>query len=179
MTNNELISVLIVEITNQLASYGIKNFEVVRSNQPTNQFAGGTKNARVFLKVISIRSVSNSSFDAGIIKSHLKETRLQISVLSKTNYKSGKELSSLDLCELINDSIFERDSIQSLRNKGIRVERREAINQGFFNNNFDRFEILPSFDLIAVYQNNRIKQTKFIENVNQEIKGMPNDNTNR
>jgi hypothetical protein len=173
MTDNQMMIALIAELNKQLTDYGITNFEVCRSQQPTTQHVGADKDdyikTRVFLYSITNPSIGKSWAYKGDISNFEREDTqhksksIQISVVHYFDYEDINALTPEDMANLVHDLIDSIDSIKSLREDGVYLESAGGVRPVFMLNDKDNTESLPNFDIVVNYQSSITKASGYVD----------------
>ncbi|AUG84954.1 hypothetical protein MAELSTROM_34 [Pseudoalteromonas phage Maelstrom] len=183
MTDNEMMIAIIEEIERQLTlvSFGVAgtDFEVSRSQQPTNQYVGADKDdpvkTRVFLFSITKGSDGHGrNYTTGEEFTRTdfqqKTKTLQISVAHYLDWKDPSALTPEDVTDLIRDLMDSPDAIAALRAQKIFLQEASSVRPVFFTNDKDRFESMPNFDLQVNYSTSITKSAGYVDVVGCDIK---------
>lgn len=178
MLDGQIVNALITEIENQLTIYGLANFRVTRSNQPTNQHAGATLGKSKY--VVLVTPISNPKIgwgrkyndDETVTITHNQAKTYQIDALVDFDPSDLNDIPASDLCSIVSDMIQQPDAIRNLRDSGVRVENCGDVRPTFSVNNEDRFESTPSFDLTVTYNSQYTKSAPDIDGVNHTLEGV-------
>lgn len=155
MTENHLISSIKNCIDRKLPIYNIRNFEVSRSAQPTDQFTGASVDSniktQIFLRQIARELIQNSPSEINEYRYTNRASTIQIDIFKWLDIKNFNDRSSFDVAEILGDMLFDRSTINELREVGIRLESRTPIRPNYFVNDNEKYESIASFDILLSY----------------------------
>jgi len=175
MTDNQMMIYIIAEIERQLTLVGITGFEVGRSQQPTNQYTGGSQDdpikTRVFLYAVTKGSDGHGrSYTAEAGGEPFKRTdfqqknkAIQISVAHYFDEADINARTPEDMSDLIHDLLDSPDAVAALRVNKIFMQEVSDVRPVFFTNDKDRFESLPNFDLQVNYSSSITKVADYVD----------------
>lgn len=172
------------EIERQLGFYGIaeEDLKVSKGSQQTKQSAGassGSKKYQVFVTLmtgneLSREQVNRLNSDKTEFQSnhnHIVSASCQIDVLTDYDPRDAESIPAMELCSTIRDMIMHRDSINSLKGKGVFVGRPNNFRPSFQYLDQEQYESMPGFDLQITYNTNYVKTLETIESVSGETEG--------
>lgn len=193
MLDNLLIGTLKKCLDRDLHLYGVNNFEVSRSAQPTDQYTSGDQDSpvktQIFLHQVEQALIQNSpcysenrservtefNYDGTVketivtsIRQTTKEVKIRIDVIKWLDIKDPASLTSDDVAEIISDYLFDIETITCLRKEGIRMMSRSSIRPDYIVNEKERYENFASFDVVVTYTTTRKRVVKQVDHVNHK-----------
>lgn len=184
MNDNRMMIALISEIERQFDLVGVTNYEVGRSQQPTNQYTGGSVDdsikTRVFLYAITKgsdghgRSYTPSSVGSDFKRNDFQQKfkSIQVSVVHSFDEKDINARTPEDMTDLLHDLLDSPDAIKALRNEEIFLQDVGNVRPVFFTNDTDRYESLPNFDLQLNYSSSITKVADYFDDVDDVVEGV-------
>ncbi|CAH7182194.1 hypothetical protein VCHA50P417_20488 [Vibrio chagasii] len=183
MHDGFIVTKLMGEIENQLAQYGLTDFRVSRSQQPTNQHVGavtGTEKYQIFISQVNQSKLGYGwSYSAIEGKEALKQTsrhktikRYQIDLLVDFDPRDTTVIPAYDLAEDLSNLLQHPDSVAGLLEDGIGIVSCSDVRPEFTINESDLTGSTPSFDITINYAKRYEKEVGTISNVKDNIKGI-------
>lgn len=188
MTDNEMMTAIILEIENQLVLVGFGDagidFEVGRNQQPTNQYTGGDADdpvkTRIFLYSVTKgsdghgRAYNQAPVGGDFTRTDFQQRSksIQISVIHSFDYTDVNARTPEDVADLIHDLLDSPDAIKSLRDKDIFVQNVGDVRPIFFINDKDRNEQAPNFDLLVNYSTAITKGAGYVDAIDSRMVGV-------
>lgn len=170
MLDNELIQVFLPIINNGLTFFGYIGVTVVAANQPTQQGIP-TGPTVYFYKLGDHRLGFLRRFDTwdelSSTMTHTEEqqyeTTFQVNALAIQSPLTPNQYTASDL---VNDVCFimqSDDTREILYNNGISILRVTDVTNGYFTDDKDNFEAVPSFDFVLSYIRTKVYPGKVID----------------
>lgn len=165
MLDNELYKLLISIINDGLAARGVDNALVRQSYQPTQQAV--KKNPAIFIhKIHSPQGSYGLEYNEDGTRTQITyaSSVFQIDALSPQDPEDINAITAYDLLTYVSDELQSPDIIKKLNDHGLGILRVTDISPTEFKNNWDQFELSPSFTVTIV--NNR-RYTKAVDQVDR------------
>ncbi|CAH6969304.1 hypothetical protein VCHA30O60_50142 [Vibrio chagasii] len=184
MHDGLIVTTLMGEIENQLTLYGLTDFRVSRSQQPTNQHSGAsslTEKYQIFIFQHTQGKVGfgwGYSFDDESQKfkqksNHVAIKRYQIDFLVDFDPSDELTIPAYDLAEDLSNILQHPDSIRNLRLKGVSLLSCSDVRPEFTINDSDLTGSTPSFDIEISYTKSYEKEVGVISDViNNKVEGI-------
>ena len=175
MTSNETIALVIQSLSSMMAAQGFA-IDVQAAYQPTSQ---GTQLA----PFITVNYVSSRRYghpqkteryvqETGVIEhveTYWLEETYQITAYAISTPTDVSAPTAYSYAT-VSAAILQSDACRkALLNKGVGLQRITDIRTPFFNDDLDRFEIYPSFDLVLTRQESLIYTVPVVASVDVEI----------
>lgn len=162
MRDNLIIAAIKSCLDENLPLWGLNDFEVSRSAQPTDQSVSGgydtTYKTQILLHQISHVIFHDAPEMSGEFMVNNRGARIQFDIIHNFDPSDISELTPDDVAELVSDLLVDPYIIKKLRQDGVRVQERSSIRPLFFVNESERYENMASFDLFVTYETHRYRR---------------------
>lgn len=168
MLDGQIVAALIAEIKTQLEIYGIDPAElrVARAYQVTSQHAGASRFEAFIAPVTNTDIGWRRGYDNSDIKlTHTKQKTYQVSAMTQFDPSNPGDIPAQDLAHIIHDMMQQPDSIRTLRDKCVYIQRCGPVRPSFWVNDSDEFESMPNFDVVVSYNSEYIKPVPVVTEV--------------
>lgn len=182
MSDNQIISALKKVLENNLPDFGLNNFEISRSVQPTDQYISGSADSniktQIFIHRVANQLIQNAPIEKVVggddlsieyIYIHNRSAIIEFDIVHYFDHTDIKAMSCIDVAELISDVLFDRTIIDELRKDKIRLEQRSSIRPAYIINESERFESFTSFDIELTYQTVRRRKVRKVKYIKDDI----------
>lgn len=167
MLDNQLIKLFLPLLRAQLASttytsapYNLPTILIQQSNQPTTQ--GTNSQPTIYFTKFPARKCgyprrhdvwNGNTNTMDHTETQYYESMFQFDTFVAQNPASTSGITSSDLATIVTE-IFSSDAfLAGLRAQDVNIERITDIRPDYFQNDYDRFTQVPSFDVIFTYKN--------------------------
>lgn len=170
MQDNDLIKVFLPIITAGLTADGFEDVVVQQSNQPTQQ--GINTAATVYFFKMSNKRYgflgrSNEWDSLNDIMVHTEtqkvETTFQISALVLQDPNNPDQYTASDLVNEVASIMQSDQTLDILNQNEIGILRITDVSNGYFTDDMDNFEAVPSFNFTLVYYDTRVSEVPIID----------------
>jgi hypothetical protein len=176
MLDNQLIALVIATVIGQEAAAGIPNTPIAQAFQPTQQGVNTVPTAYLY-KVgdrrygfVGRTDVWDTDTSRMIhTETQQYETTLQFSALATQNPATPTQYTASDILNQIAAILQSSATVAILEAQGVGVERITDVRNPYFQDDRDRFEASPSFDVVLTHKQILTTETPIAESIELQI----------